>query len=282
MVFVVLHYNAIMVTEQCIESIQKLKGNENIKIVVVDNNSPDHSGEILEKKYDKCANIDVILNKSNLGFSAGNNIGYKYVKKKYQTKFMIFCNNDIVFNDCEFINKVKETYKKSKFYVMGPDIYSTRSSLHQSPLYDISTNILRVDLTIIYNKIIYRLHPIYWNLIKMGKKKISTYENKDLHYKENVTLMGACLIFSDKFIRERDNVFEPETFLYYEEFLLVNWCRYNRKKIVFNPDIQVLHNEGIATETTSKSEKQKNKNKIGHIINAAKIYRKQLIALKRK
>ena len=67
----------------CIDSIDS-----NVKILVIENSSDNEFKTELEKKY---SNISVILANKNLGYGAGNNLGFK---------------NSIFFNDKHFIIKV--------------------------------------------------------------------------------------------------------------------------------------------------------------------------------
>ena len=51
--FVILHYNGIEDTEKCIQSIRQLAGQEDIRIVIVDNASPNGTGKLLAHRYAK-------------------------------------------------------------------------------------------------------------------------------------------------------------------------------------------------------------------------------------
>ena len=68
---ILVNYNGIDDTIDCIESIYKNK-NENYNIIVVDNASKDKEGEEIAKKYN---DVKVINSNKNLGFSGGNNLG---------------------------------------------------------------------------------------------------------------------------------------------------------------------------------------------------------------
>ncbi len=70
--FLVLHYNTPDITKACVASIKELEDQEHIRIVIVDNASPDGSGRLLKDFYDKDEQIDVICLMSNGGYSAGN------------------------------------------------------------------------------------------------------------------------------------------------------------------------------------------------------------------
>ena len=77
-VFIILHYLAEEETYRSVDSIKNKIDVEEYKIVIVDNGSPDQSGERLQRKYSNESKIDVILTGKNLGFAKGNNVGFKY------------------------------------------------------------------------------------------------------------------------------------------------------------------------------------------------------------
>ena len=285
-VFVILHYNTIEETINCVNSIKELKDNENVKIIIVDNKSPNNTGIELKEMYEKDELVDVLLNETNSGFSRGNNFGYKYMKENYDTKFAIFCNNDIIFDDKEIITKIKRTYNNEKFYVLGPDVYNPRCEIHQSPIPLINSKLWRVNITIFLNTLALKCYKPYWFIVThLGRKnKTTTNEQSNqarknevkLERKNNVPMMGACLVFSKDFIKEKEKVFEPETFMYYEEYLLHNWCIRNNKNTIFEPNIVVYHNDGMATNSIKDTEKNKCRFRMEKILESAKIYRKRL------
>ena len=58
--FIILHYNDLETTIKCIESIQCLECIQDIKVLIVDNHSPNNSGSELKNKYTKSDNIEVL------------------------------------------------------------------------------------------------------------------------------------------------------------------------------------------------------------------------------
>ena len=91
--FVILHYLTMEDTIDCIESIRDKCRNFQYRIIVVDNASPNNSGRKLEKKYKDDSDIKVVVNRENVGFARGNNIGFK-IAKEDKSDFIILCNND--------------------------------------------------------------------------------------------------------------------------------------------------------------------------------------------
>ena len=91
--FIILHYQTLDETIKCIESIKNRIDTENYEIIIVDNCSPNGSGKILYDKYNEIERYHVLLNEKNLGFSAGNNIGFRHAKK-IKCDFIAMINND--------------------------------------------------------------------------------------------------------------------------------------------------------------------------------------------
>ena len=122
-VFVILHYQALKETLDCVRSIKNNIAKD-YKIIIVDNLSPNNSGEQLKKQFSQDNRIVVILNRENCGFAKGNNIGYQEAKR-YDPDYIVVLNSDTVLLQSNFLVLVEEAYKKYKFDVLGPDIYST-------------------------------------------------------------------------------------------------------------------------------------------------------------
>ena len=89
---------------ECIDSIEKKIGISNYEIIIVDNNSIDHSLDTIKKEFN---NINIIHSKINRGYAGGCNLGAKYAKEKY----LLFLNNDTIIDDrsiLELIKTIKE------------------------------------------------------------------------------------------------------------------------------------------------------------------------------
>ncbi|MBU1031757.1 glycosyltransferase family 2 protein [Patescibacteria group bacterium] len=90
---IILNYNVKELLINCLESVFQSKGKlDRWQIIVVDNASSDGSVEAVKEKFPQA---ELIINKENLGFSAGNNIGVKYA----QAPVVLFLNPDTVICD---------------------------------------------------------------------------------------------------------------------------------------------------------------------------------------
>jgi len=93
---IILNYNVKELLINCLESIVKNKRKEdNWQIIVVDNGSEDGSIREVREFREKHPEVELVENKENLGFSAGNNAGVKYVK----APVVLFLNPDTIIVD---------------------------------------------------------------------------------------------------------------------------------------------------------------------------------------
>ena len=311
--FQILQYNNVEVTMNCVYSILKMDCQERIGIVIIDNNSSDGAGELLvnrmqeecqvvisEKRENDTSRykfehqggccIDIICRNVNDGFSKGNNYGYRYIVEHYSINYLIVANSDIEFMQADFIGLLENEYAESAFDILGPDIWAPLKAVHQNPLSLSIPTLFEVNRTIFLNQISLFLFPMIYPLLRrsVGFSKANSERIKER--KEDVCLQGSCLIYSKKYIDMRKKIslldenstqiggtlFCPETNFYYEEFLQTLWCRKYDCKMIYTPEIHVVHMEGQSTGTISKDEKERIKFRMVNILVSAKIYRGQL------
>lgn len=280
--YLILHYKNYEDTVKCIKSIYKTSSHG--KIVVVDNGSCDGSGERLKVEFDGTRCLTLVL-KKNYGFSAGNNYGYNWIKKNENPEFIIIANNDVVFVQNELEKKITEIYEKTRFDVLGPDIYIPKHKDHQNPLFNKGITVAELHKEIEQYKF-YEKHPTRFRkrlFIHAFKNSICTHSTlirmlyskvrgiKCLDYRKpytNVGLQGACIIFSKNFIDNEDKAFDPEPFLYEEEVFLYYRCMKKNYHMVYAPDICVRHEEGASFEKASSSNMEKLKFMLKHHVEA--------------
>ncbi len=246
MVFVILHYNNIKETMECVDSLGKFKQ----KIVVVSNSKDYDNLRKIEKRVDK-----VIINEENIGFAKANNIGCKYAIEKFKPDFLCVINNDIVIDQKDFLDKVEKLYKKYQFDVLGPKILpEDLPSVNPFPVYDTLKKIedrikYTKKLIKIYNSVILRNLLSCYVLIKSKLKKVSKPVNGEKD-ELGVALHGCALIFSKKYYERYETVFYNETFLYHEEEFLYYRCKHDNLTFLYSPEVELVHKEGRSLDNS--------------------------------
>jgi len=77
---IILNYNVRYFLEACIRSVQAAITNLDAEIIMVDNNSPDDSCDMMRNTFPE---IQLIANKENVGFAKANNQAVKVAKGEY-------------------------------------------------------------------------------------------------------------------------------------------------------------------------------------------------------
>lgn len=293
--FLILHYMNIELTSKTIESVLTLNNFRNSKIVVVDNASPNNSGFFLKQKYKDMPQIHIVLSNSNVGFSAGNNIGFRYIKKYFSPNFVITINNDILFPQKDFIDKLYVLYAEKPFWVAGPDIYIPHRDYHSSPLYEHSLDSEEVESLIkkaeweqqqfIKKVSLYGLKLYFRDchsgkvLVKLGIKLNRWFRGYKKNYKESredVVLQGACLIFDKRYCEKNDELFLPLTFMYGEEIILAAQCKKNNWIIRYFPELLVWHSCGGSMHVTKLKYKDYRMKKMAGVECCKEAYKKYM------
>ena len=260
--FVILHYMAYGMTKECVDTILAVFEGKNYHIAVIDNGSANETGEKLKEQYSDNKHITVLLNKENIGFAKGNNVGYKYVKERFKPKYIVVMNNDVLIKDRYFIEKIQKIDETFEFAVLGPDILNPYYKCHQNPLrkkpitvQEVKRRIVKFTLKTKYAHVCSVLSFIRNTVF--GVPHISRTIEEYGEPLCDVVLNGACLILSTRFIDNRDECFNPQTFLYGEEHIFYYECMSKNLKMVYSPEVYVEHYEHVSTDASFKSNYEK-------------------------
>lgn len=272
-VFLVLNYKNIGETEKCVQSIMDAEY-ESVSIVIVDNGSNDGSYETMCEKYKNDERIHIIESANNVGFSKGNNLGYSYIRDNLKPDFVVVTNNDVLFPQKNMDRRIKEIYDRTKFHVLGPDIYVRANCEHQSPmLLNVPTrNDLEKELAM-YEYYLER--PEKWvsrrkiqnikNRICQSNVMVQSIYNKlrkkiRINYKKiykDCCVQGACIIVSADYLDKEEKMFNPETFLYGEELLLYKKSMKKGYRIIYDPSVQIWHEDSSTMKKINSDDLQK-------------------------
>jgi len=101
LVIIVLNHNKKDDLLECLESVYKQDYKE-YEVIVVDNASTDNSVEAVRSEY---LAAHLIKNKINLGAVPGKNTGWYFAEKKFDYKYLLFLDNDVII-DKNFITRL--------------------------------------------------------------------------------------------------------------------------------------------------------------------------------
>ena len=193
------------ILENCINSIDPT-----VKILIVENSSDKDFKKEIENKF---KNTSVLLANKNLGYGAGNNLGFKNIK----TRYGLISNPDIVYKKDFFEKANKYLNPELKFAIIGVSYYDDDQNLPYGA----------ID----------------------NKKNIFLKEKKyDSNYLKEVDWVVGCSLIIDTNFVDINDMFDEKIFLYFEEIDLCRRIKIAGGKIFNSSDLKVKHlgNRGSA------------------------------------
>ncbi|MBI2040362.1 glycosyltransferase family 2 protein [Candidatus Microgenomates bacterium] len=281
---IILNYNVRDLLINCLDSIFKNKtSKDNWQVIVVDNASTDGSVEAVKEKYkiSSSANrskiatspsaprndnmVELVENKENLGFAAGNNVG----AKKAKAPVVLFLNPDTVVVD----DAIQKTYK----YLMGnPDIGAVTS---------------KVELP--NGKLDYSSHrgfPTPWNSFCYFSGLAKLFPHSPLFsgytasYLDTATtheidcLTGAFLMLR-KIAGEQIGWWDTDYFFNGEDIEFCYSLKEKGWKIYFYPEVKIIHYKGSSSglwkTAATEVEREKKMEAVTHGVFAMRIFYKK-------
>lgn len=213
-----INWNVAELFESCIKSVLDTKYPD-LELILIDNNS------LKKPKVPQDPKVTYIQNKSNIGFPAAVNQGLKLFVGDY----VLLLNPDTRISK-DFFDKALDCLRSNpKIGVMGPKFVdpdgTPQGSVYREPS-------------------IVRAIQEYW-FGKNGLNEKYTPNTNDLA--EVGVVMGACMFMPGKIVR-KVGLFTNKVFMFYEDF---DYCRRIRKagyKVIFNPNITIIHEHGQSTK----------------------------------
>lgn len=192
-------------------------------VVLADDKSTDNSIEYVKKNF---AEIDIVINKSNGGFSKNNNNAIRYAIRKYDPEYILLLNNDIIINQKNWLLKlVKILAANKKAGLEGCKLVYPNGRIQHAGL-SINDN---VPLLPPYNKL------------------AGTIDDKRYNYIDYISgVTGAAMLISREVINSIG--FLDENFYMGHED--IDYCLRAVKagfKIIYNGKVKLTHFEGFTS-----------------------------------
>ena len=213
-----VNWNVSELFDKCIKSIFDTKYPD-LELILIDNNSRK------SPKIPQDPKVTYIQNISNIGFPAAVNQGLKLFSGDY----VLLLNPDTrIPND--FIDKAIEFMKfNKKTGIMGPKFVDPDGTPQGSVFPEPSViNTIRE----------------YW----LGRKGLTEKYTPSDHEPITVNAVSGACMFMPKAVVKMVGLFTDKVFMYYED---LDYCRRIRRaglKVIFNPNIEIVHEHGQSSK----------------------------------
>jgi GT2 family glycosyltransferase len=237
--FVCTNYNNSVYTREAVSSLCR-NGEDRYRIVVVDNNSDRSNVEELHAIAKEFPQVELVLNRENLGYFNGLNVGIRYLRSSQpEINVMVVGNNDLVF-PADFPESVGRNLSTlEKYAVVSPDVV-TLDGVHQNP--HIIHRIGKVREFV--HKLYYANYYLAVAIRGVAKVTRGLTERRDQAQhaiaQEIYQGIGACYLLGPLFFRNFEELLAP-TFLMHEEYFVSKQLSDKGLRIFYEPSIRVVH-----------------------------------------
>lgn len=213
---VIVNWNGLAETKICLEHTRK-QSYKSTEIIVVDNGSHDDSLTFFKQQAD----IKLVKNSTNLGFTGGHIAGYHATKGAY----VLLMNNDAVMDIDYIARAVKIMEGDETIGALGGRAYLWDA---KNALFDTSNDFYA-----------------YQNINPVTGEGIFT--KQDLGVLQTVNnVSGSCVMVRRSTINQVGYLHDP-FFAYYEESDLFARMKRAGYKIVYSPDLAIWHANGVSS-----------------------------------
>jgi GT2 family glycosyltransferase len=224
---IILNYNVRYFLEQCVYSVQKAIQNLDAEIIVIDNNSPDDSCDMMKRVF---PNVGLIENKENSGFPKGNNIGVAQAKGKY----ICILNPDTVVSEDTFEKVLAFAEKQKNLGIIGVKLIDGKGNFLPESKRGIPTPLVA------FTKIT--------GLYKLSKAFNRYYA---AHLSENQTGKVEILVGAFMFMKRENYLevggFDENCFMYSDDIDLSYMVLKTGKSNYYFHETTVIHYKGEST-----------------------------------
>ncbi len=237
--FVCTNYNNCTYTREAVSSLCR-NGGDRHRIVVVDNNSDEQNVKALKSLAREFERVELILNKENVGYFKGLNMGIKHLRSSEpEIDVIVVGNNDLVF-PADFAECIERNLPTLERYaVLSPDIV-TLDGIHQNPHVIRKIGNFREFMKSLY----YANYYLALGICELAKASRSFTERRDHGHHEKAQEiylgLGACYVLGPLFFRHFEELWAP-TFMLNEEYFLSKQLSEKGFRIYYESSIKVLH-----------------------------------------
>jgi len=223
---IIVSWNCKDYLRRCLESISKFPPGCSYDIILIDNASSDGTVEMVQTSF---PGIKLIINDSNRGFAAANNVALKH----FISQFYLLLNPDTEVYDNSIQSLIDIAKRNTEVWGIGPAIINGDGSPQRTGVrfpnnWNIFSESLFLDKLFPHSKLFGRHRQLYHN----------PNIERELDY-----VKGSCILLHNEAIK-KIGFLDEDYFMYFEE---TDWCYRVRKAgkcILYSPLATIKHYGG--------------------------------------
>ena len=226
----IVNWNTRQLLQDCLHSIIQTTQNTAYEIIVIDNASEDDSVQMVREMF---ADVRLIVNDENRGFSAANNQGMAVAKGPY----VLLLNSDTIVLEGAIEKTLAFARQTDKAAVVGCRVLNPDKTLQ--PTCFRFPSVLNLFLSTTY---LYKMFP---RSRFFGRERMTFWDRDDVRQVDAVT---GCFMLVRRDAIEQVGVMDENFYFYGEE---TDWCfRFKQAgwRCLFTPDAEIIHLGGQSSQ----------------------------------
>lgn len=217
----IVNWNGKSLLQTCLETISAHTEYPSYRIVVVDNGSTDGSVEMLSEEF---PHVDIVENSTNRGFAAANN---QVFDQFLETDYYLLLNNDIEILNDGWLQRFVDVAERTGAGITG-------------------CRLVYPDGTLEHGGAI--LQPGWGPARNINEGNIKKYGHEDSEEREPDYVSGAAFLVSEEVIDDVGGFNKRYSPAYYEEIDLSVRAKAKGYKIVYTPEVELIHRKGQTSD----------------------------------
>lgn len=231
-------------TQRFLKSAAQLDGFNRCHLLIVDNSADADSAFSTQDGATRRNNVERLALPNNAGyFGAARWALHHYLAQHSLPRWVVVCNNDVIFNDPRFLLRLITT-DPSTAGVIAPSIISGITGHDENPSIRVRPSPFRMWRYRFWFSSFYLMWFKQWvsPSVRKIRHRIRNWLNgRDAsHLREIYAASGAFFIFTRRFF-EAGGFIDDGAFLYAEEFRVAEMCRQLQLRVVHDPELKVWH-----------------------------------------
>ncbi len=231
---IIVTWNSERYIRNCLDSIIRNAGKQQPEIILVDNNSSDHTVKVAEEQY---AQVNLIRNRENLGYAQANNQGIE----NSQGEYLLLLNPDTEVFKNSLTLMIQFMEENPQAGALGPQLLNpdgtVQPSCREFPRY----------ATLLWE--FSGLSKLFTKSKIFGHWRMGYFDfNKT---REVDQPMGSCLLLRRKALNAV-GVFDQDFPMFFNDVDLCYRIKKAGWKIYFFPYAHILHHKGASTRQTKR------------------------------
>lgn len=231
---VIVNYNVKHFIEQCLFSVLKASESFQCEVFVVDNNSVDGSVTLIKEKFPQ---INLIVNKSNTGFSVANNQAIRLAKGEY----ILLLNPDTVVQEDTFTKILAFMDVHQEAGGLGVKMLDGQGNFAPESKRGLPTP------EVAFYKM-FGFSRFFPKSKRFGKYHLSYLSENEL---SEIDVMSGAFMLIRKTVLDKIGLLDETFFMYGEDIDLSYRIKKAGYKNYYFPDTQIIHYKGESTKRSS-------------------------------